>query len=157
MGRFIGWDDVVSRYSVARSASAGAKDMDEQHIKPAEREVEGRLAAAFGVPFSSTNETAKDLSIDATFLRLAVFKSKKEREAAVAAFDARIKRLLAGAEAMIVSSSNDFVTPIYASVGDPWSNTKDYQPTFRQTGDFIDYVVDSQQTIDEESDRGIFY
>ena len=44
MGRFIGWDDVVSRYSVARSASAGAKDMDEQDIDLLREQVDLALA-----------------------------------------------------------------------------------------------------------------
>lgn len=144
---YIGWDDVMLRYPSIADVG-GSKEVGSAHIQYAENELNGRLAPKFTIPFSSNNQTAKDLSIEMTYLRIGNFNTK-EREALKTSIDERIVRLLDGDENMVDDTGNTIQQSVGGTV---WSNTKDYTPTFG-FGDTEDFEVDPDLIDAEESAR----
>jgi len=93
--------------------------------------VNERLGGHFTIPFSSNNETAKDLSIHFSYLGI-LNKTRNQTDSQ------ELKTYLDERIASIVSSGTAMVTTdgfsIKASNGNPrttaWSNTQDYNPVF---------------------------
>lgn len=142
MGRYINWDDVVDRYTIS-GKTQGSKEMDAAYITYAEYELDGMLSNYFTVPFSSNNITAKDLSIDLTYARIANFKTKEMKEFKDI-INKKIKGLISGEKNMMLDDGTTEST-----IGNTiWSSTKDYAPVFDH-GSTLDMRVDSGQLLDE--------
>ncbi len=147
MGGYIGWDDVVNRYSILKD-KVGASGVGSDYIGYAEAEVEGKLAPAFSIPFSSNNVTVKDLCIDTTLHKSIQFTDIEKAEKIMTSIDDRIKKLLDGSMTM-VTTSGDMMAKDNDSA---WSETQDYVPVYGK-GDIEDFLVDSSQLFDEELRR----
>jgi len=146
MGRYIEWDDVIHRYANAER-SGGASEVGSAFIAYAEAELDGMMTGFYSVPFSSNNLTAKDLSIDLTYLRIATFKDK-QRKQFKDEIDKRINDLRVGNSSMLTTSGD-----VLNSVGEvAYSNTMNYEPVFGM-GNVEDFHVDSGQLYDEEQAR----
>lgn len=149
---FVKWDDIVRRYTHLSKLGGGADTLEPAYVVPAEQELHGRLANRFTVPFSSTNLTAVDLVIDMVRVRAGIGKEKAINEV-MERLDKRIERLLAGQEAMLVSSNDGSVAAVYAATGEAvWGSDTGYHPTFGH-GEVIDFFVDSSRLYDEEQER----
>jgi len=145
---YIEWDDVVSRYASVNRVG-GAEEVSSAHIVYAESELNGRLSPKFTVPFSSNNFTAKDLSIEMTYVRIGNL-NIEDRETLQKSIDDRIQRLLDGEENMMDTDG----AVLQQSVGGTlWSSSQDYVPTFGH-GDTTDFEVDPNLVLDEEAKRG---
>ena len=145
MGLYINWDDIAARYpSIIRVG--GAEDVSSAHIIYAENELNGRLAPKFTVPFSDNNLTAKDLSVEMTYLRIGNLNIDNKTELSES-IDARIARLIAGEENMVDSGGNVVEQTVGGTL---WSNTQNYTPTFGH-GHVENFEVD-QDKINDEAD-----
>jgi len=149
MGLYIDWNDLVSRYSSASTKGGGADEISSSHIIYAENELNGRLAPKFTVPFSSNNLTAKDLSIDLTYLRIGNLNSDNYTKLKDS-IDERINRLLAGEENMVDVDGNEIAQSVGGTL---YSSTQNYTPTFG-FGNTEDFVVDPDLIEDEDASRG---
>lgn len=147
MSDLVNWKNVVERYPQIERVG-GASEISSVYVEYAERELEGYLAGYYTVPFSSNNLTAKDLSIDLTYLRIGNLKAKDRKEFREEVMG-RIKQLQIGAASMMTSSGGQL-----QSVGElVYSDSKDYHPVFGM-GDTLDFAVDSSQVDAEDAERG---
>jgi hypothetical protein len=147
-GRYITWDDVVQRYTDFADFG-GAVKAASHYISVSEARLDAMLATHFSVPFSSNNAVVRDLAIDMTFLRAARGLSEGERTSIQGRVNDTIKALKEGTMVMITDSGE----VQRQDVSRAWSSTQDYHPVFGMH-DPLDWVVSSQQIIDEASDRG---
>lgn len=141
--------DVLLRYPVM--SSVGSTAVNSTWIVYAENEINGRLGAAFTVPFSSNNQTAIDLIIENTWLRYQQSKNSDLAAALRTAMDTRLARIMDGKEPMILADGT--IMNASGGLGDAWSNTSGYHPVFGM-GDETHFLVDSSQTYDEALARG---
>ncbi len=138
MGRYINWDDIVLRYPSINKLG-GASEIGSAWIGAVENQLDGMLSKSFTVPFSTNNETIKDLAIELTYIRvgnLKVDESKEMREQ----FMDRIKRINSGMEGL-VTSTGEIVGMIGETV---WSSTAGYNSVFDVDG-VNNWEVDSSQ------------
>lgn len=147
MGKYIEWDDAVSRYSIIGD-KAGASSVGSNYIGYAEAEVEGKLAPGFSIPFSSNNITVKDLCIDTTLYKTLQFKDTEKAEKILESIDGKIAKLLSGEMAMVSDSG----TAINKDNDTAWSGTQNYAPTFG-AGNVENFIVSSDRLLDEELAR----
>lgn len=146
MGRYINWDDVVIRYPSIDNIG-GAAEVGSAWIGAVEAQLDGMLSPQFSVPFSSNNETIKDLAIELAYTRmgnLKVDESKDMREM----FMERINRLKTGMESMITSSGD-----LVGLVGDTvYSSTQNFNPVFELDA-VTEWEIDSSQLDSIESGK----
>lgn len=143
MGRYLQANDLFVRYSQVSDTPA---NIESHYIYYAENYLDSLLGPYFTVPFSSDNITAKDLSLEWTYILTADLKFE-DREKREAHWLKKIDRLIDGKAGMQVSSGQ------VLSIGGTISNTtQSYHPTFG-VGDIEDYLVDSSQVHDEFQDR----
>lgn len=137
MGRFVKWKDVHDRYRDIASLG-DEKAVDSAWIRPAEFELESKLAIRFTTPFSDNNATAKDIGIDMAYLKMSPTRNKNY-ERVRDMVDARIKGLLEG-EALMITDSGDSMT---STSFKPVSNTTSNNPIFTQpTSCEVEYGTD---------------
>lgn len=148
-GRYITWDDVVHRYGDFADFG-GAVKAASHYISAAEAMVDGMLGTHFSIPFSNNNATVRDLSIDLAFLRAARGLQKEERANIQGRVKDTVKALKMGTMVMVVGSGQ----VQRADVSAAWSSTEDHHPVFGPH-EPLDWLVSSQQVIDELADRGI--
>jgi|GEM_PF-1665253 len=147
MGRYIQWDDVVSRYKKFGDI-VDDTDAEANYISYAENYVDAGLGKAFTLPFSSNNATVRDLCIDTAFAKTQMFKDEKKAAAIMTHVNSYIGALASGSMVMVVGSGTTV-----AMTGEPvYSSTQGYTPIFGK-GDTLDFVVDSSQLYDEEQAR----
>ena len=96
--------------------------------------------------FSDNNLTAKDLSVEMTYLRIGNLNIDNKTELSES-IDARIARLIAGEENMVDSGGNVVEQTVGGTL---WSNTQNYTPTFGH-GHVENFEVD-QDKINDEAD-----
>lgn len=87
------------------------------------------LGARFTTPFSSNNQTARDLSIRYAYLGiLNRTRNQSDSDEMVRALDARITALNSGSAPMILDDG----TSLFANQGgaESWSSTQGYKPVF---------------------------
>ena len=138
MGRYIDWDDVVLRYPSIDNIG-GAAEVGSAWIGSIENQIDGMLSKSYSIPFSSNNETVKDLAIELTYIRVGNLKVE-EADSMKTNFMDRIERIINGREGLVSSDGS-----IVGMVGDTiWSSTKDYHPIF-DIGCDVDWVTDSSQ------------
>ncbi|MCK5609654.1 hypothetical protein KAR91_47715 [Candidatus Pacearchaeota archaeon] len=138
MSNYIKWDDIVIRYPSINNVG-GASEVGSAWIGAIERQVEGLLAPQYTAPFSSNNETVKDLCIELAYIRIGNLKIEEAKDMREAFMD-RIERIKGGSESLMTSSGGAI-----GQVGDTiWSSTADYHPIF-DLGETLDMVVDSSQ------------
>jgi hypothetical protein len=147
----IDWSDVNRRYPETIKL-ADASQADSSWVPFAIAELHARLAPGFTVPFSDNNMTAKDLAIDLTFAKVYRFKDIEKADAVMTYVGAQIDMLLGGNMSMVTTSGDTLVT-----VGETvYSTTDGYHPV-HGIGPIEYSVVSSEQVIDEEAARGIYY
>ena len=146
----ISWKNVNQVYpeTVKR---ADATNADSSWVHYAVVELEGRLGQWFTVPFSSNNETAKDIAIDLAFARAYRFSQSEMVEGLRKQIDQRIKDLKNGVVGMVLSDG----TIIQSVGGTVFSTTQDYTPVFGMSPIELS-EVDSGQIYDEDVARGIY-
>lgn len=139
MGRYINWSDVTDRYPHAsRVGSEGA--VGSSTLLAAEYQIDGMLGSKFTVPFSSNNETVKDLCIDNTYARLVsryTLLKKEDYEKLTKSIDNRVKLLVMGDTVMMTTDGD------IAAVTEGQSNYSEdmnYTPVFGM-GNVEDFVV----------------
>ena len=141
MGRYVNWGDIVGRYA-ALDKKGGASEVSTSWISPIEFQIDGLLSPEYSAPFSSNNETVKDLCIELAYIRMGNI-NIKDRKELKDNFMERIKRIKSGSEAMMTSSGDSIV-----AVGDTiWSSTEDYHSVF-DLGEVTNWNVDSSQIED---------
>lgn len=134
MGRYIKWNHVQERYPDIEDVG-DAQEVGRAFLEPAEFELDAKLSSRFSVPFSSNNETAKDLAIDMTYLKASPTRSKNW-ERIKKYVDERIMMLTKGQMGMITTSidliSGDRLRPISTTSGDPvvFQNVSSSQITY---------------------------
>lgn len=147
MGRYATWSaDVTPRYPRVTTDSRTVGTVESAYLLPAEFELDARLASRFTVPFSSNNQTVRDLVIDMTLLRIGT--TKERDEGLRASVEARIKALLDGTMVMVTTSGDVAAYPASGVI----NTTADYHPTFGM-GDILDMEVDDERIDDEEGAR----
>lgn len=147
-GRYITWDDVVQRYADFADFG-GAVKAASHYISVSEARLDAMLATHFSVPFSNNNAVIRDLAIDMTYLRAARRLNEDERNAIQSRIKDTIEALKSG-EMVLLTDSGEVVRQ---DVSRAWSSTQDYHPIFGMH-DPLDWVVSSQQIIDEAAERG---
>lgn len=139
--RYIDWGDIVAMYPQV-GKGPDAAHVSAYHIPFAEAEVDGLLSGFYTTPFSSTNLTVRELTINAAYLRLGIT-TDKTYDVLKKRFDERIKRLQEGKEFMLVSSDNGHVAAIDRTSA-LWSSTMDNSPTFNMLPTELQSVSSSQ-------------
>lgn len=142
MTKYIDWESVAQRYPGTTDVG-GANEVGSAYLDYVEAQVEGLLAPAYTLPFSSNNLTVKDLCIDLAYIKIGTIKNE-QREMLYKEFLERISRLVSGVEGMIDVDG----TLIGRQGAAAWSTTKDYHPVFGM-GSELDFTVDSEQVDDE--------
>lgn len=148
-GRYITWDDVVQRYGDFADMG-GAVKAASHYISAAEARIDGMLGTHFSIPFSNNNATVRDLCIDATYLRAVRGLSKDEYQRIDGQITRTIKSLKMGTMVMVIGSGQIQKSDVSGA----WSSTEDHHPVFGPH-EPLDWLVSSQQVIDELADRGI--
>lgn len=144
MGRYIDWDDAVLRYPTMDSVG-GAAEVGSAWIGAIEAQIDGLLAPQYTAPFSSNNETIKDLSIELLYIRMGNLKIEEADQMRTSFMD-RIKRIKMGDESLMTSSGD-----VVGQVGDTfYSSTANYHPVF-DLGNTEDFIVDSAQVYASEN------
>ena len=144
MGRYCDWEDVIARYNNLSTKTSG--DDAEAHAIPlAEAELDSRLAPAYTVPFSNNNQTAKDLSIDLTYLKMTAAQSTDARTQIHDMVMARIDSLVDGNASMLVLTDSDTVVPLQSLLddGSAWSTTQTCTPIFNKGPTILQTYPDS--------------
>jgi len=141
---------IVARYPIVSTVGSAA-DVTSAWVVYAENDINARLGNAFTVPFSSNNLTALDLMIDNFWLRYQRSNNSDLSKTLKEDMDERIKRLTSGTDQMLLVDGT--VLNASAGIGDPWSNTQNYEPVFGM-GDETTFHVDSSQVYDEAVARG---
>ena len=149
MGRYITVADMQGRYTKV-SSDKGSASLNSDYIPYGEAYVEMRLASAYTAPFSSNNTTVKDLSMDASYLRIIKFTDTEKAKLIQDDIDSRIAALLDGS-AQMVTTSGDLIGQ---NVSNAWSETDGYAPTFG-VDDITMMQVSSAHELDEEQARKI--
>lgn len=147
MSRYIKWDDVVNRYRKI-SDFEGAVEVGSTYITYAEADIESKLSPKFSIPFASDNITAKDLCIDAVYMKAIMFSDPKKSKIVGDSIDKRVKALLDGSAQMILEDGEVLGQDVVSA----WSETENYAPTFG-AGDITDMQVSSARLYDEENAR----
>ena len=146
MGRYIDWEDVVARYPSINNVG-GAAEVGSVWIGPVEFQLEAMLSPQYSAPFSSNNETVKDLLIELTYIRVGNLKVE-EAESYRKMFMERIERIKMGTEGMVTTSGD-----LVGSVGETiWSSTENYNSVF-DVDPAIEWEVDSSQVYNIENDK----
>lgn len=145
MPPLIDWSDVNRRYPETLKL-ADATNADSSWVPFAIAELHARMAPRFAVPFSTNNETAKDLAIDLVFAKFYRWKNPEQAAAVNSYVAEQIKMLLDGKMAMITTSGDT----ISATGGTVFSTTEDYHPVFGMSP--TEYSVPSSAQIDAEED-----
>lgn len=121
MGRYITWDSVHERYGDIEGVG-DSQEVERAFLQPAEYELDARLSSRYTTPFESNNETAKDLSIDITYLK-AMPTRNKNWERIDKYVDKRITMLLKGQMGMITTSgdlqASNKLVPFTTTSGSP--------------------------------------
>lgn len=127
MGSYATWSaDILQRYRfLVEAASLSAADAEAAWIGPAEREIEGRLAARFTMPASSNNLTMRDLTIDLAASYMEDPNAPEVAQRLRDRVDKAITDLLAGRRLMMTSSGT-----VQPSTRGAWSTTQGYTPAF---------------------------
>lgn len=147
MGRYASFSsDVHNRYPRTLTDSRAAATLESAYLSPAEAELDARLGSRFTVPFSSNNQTAKDLVIDMTMIRMGFYKEKNEDLAN--SIEARIKALIDGTMVMVTTSGEVAGYQVSGVI----NTTAGYHPVFGM-GEILDAEVDDQRIDDEENAR----
>jgi hypothetical protein len=150
MGRYIQWDDVIQTYPRVAD-KGGTNQVGSAYINYAEARLEGLLAGAYTVPFSSNNLTIKDLSIDLTYAKSIMYTDTKKAKVILDDIKDRVKSLIDGTATMITTSGDAMFT-----AGDaPWSTTKDYHNTFGVIP-IEDQNIDADRIEDEYDERDFY-
>jgi hypothetical protein len=132
---------------------AGNSPMLNDEIGYAEKELNGRMATHFSVPFSGAHPTIKDLAIDLTYYRTVRLKDPEKAEKFKGAILGRIDDIKSGNE-YIYTDSNTTIAPDSTKGNEIWSNMEDYEPTFSMLDVDNPYSqVSSQRQYDEEQAR----
>lgn len=146
MGRYIDWQHIVDRYP-SLNTKGGASETSSAWIYPVEFQIDGMLAPEYSAPFSSNNETVKDLCIELAYIRMGNI-SLKDKKELKDDFRDRIKRLKSGMESMMTTSGD-----LIGSVGDTiWSSTEDYHTIF-DLGSVENWATDSSQIDDIDNGK----
>jgi hypothetical protein len=145
---YANWGDVSGRYPEFTNVG-GADIVNSHHIHGAEVALNGMLAGHFTVPFSSNNLTARDLTIDLTYIRYMRNKDPKRIEIMRKDFMDRIDRLRKGEDVMMTDSGDSLLKSGGEAI---YSTTQTYHPTF--DWDKPEYwFVDSSMIYDSRQDR----
>lgn len=148
MGRYVNYADVVNRYPMI-GKSGGEDQITSDFIRYAEFELEEKLGKKFSIPFSSNNMTAKDLSIDLTYLKfMRTTGNDFDFETLQASVNSRIAGLLKGDAFMAIESSD----PLGKSEDSVYVGMN-YKPVFG-LGDELEFDVSSERLSFEENNYG---
>ena len=143
------FSDCAVRYPVISKWSPSIiSDVNSNLIYYAEKELDGRLASHFTVPFSDTPPTISDLTIDHVYLKMLRSRDLEKASEFEKVFEARIKRIKEGEE-YIFTGSGTTNAPV-APGGEIWSNTKDYYPVHSVLGNDSQYAGFDPDLIDDE-------
>lgn len=149
---YIDYDDVVDRYPMLKTGIGNAPQLTTD-ITYAEKELNGRFASHFSVPFSGPHPTIMDICIDLTYYRSIRIKDPDLAEKFKEGIIGRIDGIKAGDE-YIYTGSNTTITANADGANEIWSTTEDYHPTFSMLDAENQYSqVDSSRLYDEEQDR----
>jgi len=132
----------------------------EAYIKPAEAEINARIARAYTVPVSGSipmlEAIATDMSIHRA-LTLRVFTAAMLKESAwPKQYERAIETLkeIAAGKLLLVDSAGVIVGE-RAGTSAAYSNTMDYQPTYHEGGGWNDQVKDTEKNDDLLNDRDL--
>lgn len=142
MGRYIDWSDVVDRYPEIASRG-GAGVISSAYIVYAETFVDGMLASHFTPPFSTNNQTVRDLSIDCVFWRAARFKD--ENAIQVKSDFYSVINMLKDGKMSMATVSGSIIAARNGSIG--FSTTQSYHSSF-DMGESEHWRVDSSHISD---------
>lgn len=149
MGRYATYSaDVFPRYPRITTDSRAVSVLDAAYLVPAEYEIESRLSPRFVTPFSSNNQTIKDLTIDQTVIRHGMFKGD-DLDSLQGSIDKRIDALISGTMMMITTSGE-----IITGVDKPTMMTvnADHPPVFG-LGDIVEMQPSPDRLDEEDSAR----
>lgn len=149
---YINYSDVIQRYPLLKTWSGNSPMLNDE-IGYAEKELNGRLATHFSVPFSGAHPTIKDLSIDLTYYRTLRLRDPDKAAKFKDDIIGRINDIKNGDE-YIYTDSNTTITANATGASEIWSNLEDYHPTFSMLdADNAYSMVDSARLEAEEDER----
>jgi len=149
MGRYATYSaDVFPRYPRTATDSRAVVVLDVAYLAPAEFDLEGRLSPRFVTPFSSNNQTIRDLTIDMTVIRQGMFKGD-DLDSLQSSIDKRIEMLISGTM-MMVTTSGDIITGVDKPT--MMSVNADHPPVFG-LGDIVEMRPSPDRLDEEDSAR----
>lgn len=146
MGRYVNAAYISDRYPAIQPA-IGAEILETAFILPAEAHVDGALSIRFTPPFSSNNQTVKDLAADLAYAAATAGKTKTAES-----FE---KRALAKIQALLDGRMNMATTdgqPVLPDVVQAFSTNQNYTPVFGLSP-YEHQEYDPDQVADEEGRR----
>jgi len=147
MGRYIKWDDVVSRYKRYGDVVC-AEESEEDFIVYAESYVESGLGKSFLLPLESSNVTVRDLCIDVAFAKVLRFKDSEKAGMMFSAVDSYISSLVKGDKVLLSTDGS----VIHKVSGLAYSSDMEFSPVFG-LGEIENFGVDPDRLSEEESKR----
>lgn len=118
-----------SDFNARYATRLGEAEVTSHYLPFASTRLNGLLGGAFTVPFSSNNQTARDLTIDLAYLMvLQRSKEPQDHQALDQAVQGRITGLLEGREAMMTTSGEALFAEAARQV--VWSSTARFRTVF---------------------------
>lgn len=147
MGRYINWSDVVDRYPEIATLGDASK-ISSSYIVYAEAYVDGALRSHYATPFSETNMTVKDLTIDLAYHKAA---GRKIDDAAQvwSQFWMNVDLIKRGQIAIVTASGEVIPQSITPAI---YSTTQSYHSAFGMD-DPENWRIDFDQQEADEDDR----
>jgi phage gp36-like protein len=151
MGRYISYNEVLTRYPLTGTWSEKESHVNSQLIYYAENELDSMLAPSYSTPFSAAHPTVVDLSLDLCKYKILLDQDAEKAESIYNIIEKRVEKLLSGEMQIITGSGSIEPTAPGAEI---WSNTKDYEPTHTMLDEDSYYTrVDSSLQSDLENER----
>ncbi len=150
---YITYSDCTIRYPILKKwHDENITMVNSDLIFYGEKELDGRLASHFTVPFSDTPSLIKDLAIDLVYLKSLISRDLEKATEFEKFFNSRIDRLKTGEEYLVTDSGTN-IAPA-ASGTSIWSNTEDYHSVHSMLDAESEYTMISSEQLDaEENER----
>lgn len=160
MGRYITWQQVIDRYSKARSVSSlsdpSSTEVDSMeawanatYIDYAEARIDNELGVVFTAPFSSNNATVRDCAINDTYRRVLFLSDEEKADRLDEWLKEKFESLRSGESQMTIDSGQSETANV---LGGLFSTTENYSPTFGRDS-VLNWSTSSNQQADTERAR----
>ena len=149
---YAAYSDLLARYRKFAEDIGDSSAAMSTWITPAEREIEGRLAEKFSLPFASTPTVVKTLILDTAMVHWLASRDPERATALREMIDAQLTRITEGKEGIVLSATETIFATEGAGV--VYHTQSGFKPVFDMR-DSIDQHVDSDRTdAEDDADDG---